>query len=122
MRIPGGDLIFLLYLGTIMIPFVMLIIRLCQLSVVVGWLDKLTALVWPRIFAADGTFLMRQFFMSMPREIEVPALLDGASRFEVLWHISRPHSMPGLAILPPFIISLAQRIFVESATSSGVKG
>ncbi len=179
LRFPGRDLIFLLYLGTIMIPFVMLIIPLYQLMVIVGWVDRLTALVIPWVFTAYGTFLMRQFFMSMPKEIEEAALLDGASRFQILWRIFLPASVPALAtlatftflyawnsffwplvvintgneqnhvmtlalnvlrgraadspnlilagaslaILPPFIIFiLAQRFFVESATSSGVKG
>lgn len=179
LRFPGRDLIFLLYLGTMMIPFVMLIIPLYQLMVLVGWVDKLTALVLPWVFTAYGTFLMRQFFLSMPREIEEAALLDGASRLQILWRIFIPASVPALAtlstftflyawnsffwplviintgneqnhvmtlalnvlrgraadtpnlilagasmaILPPFIVFvLAQRFFVESATSSGVKG
>lgn len=179
LRFPGRDTLFVLYLGTIMIPFVLLIVPLYQLMVLVGWVDTLTSLVIPWIFTAYGTFLMRQFFVSVPREIEEAALLDGASRFEILRRIFVPASVPALAtlatfaflyawnsffwplviintgneanhvltlslnvlrgrasdtpnlilagaaiaILPPFLIFLlGQRFFVESATSSGVKG
>lgn len=179
LRFPGRDTLFLLYLGTIMIPFVLLIVPLYQLMVLVGWVDTLTSLVIPWIFTAYGTFLMRQFFLSIPREIEEAALLDGASRFEILRRVFVPASVPALAtlatfaflyawnsffwplviintgneanhvltlslnvlrgrasdtpnlilagaaiaILPPFVIFLlGQRFFVESATSSGVKG
>ena len=179
LRFPGRDTIFLLYLGTIMIPFVLLIVPLYQLMVRIGWVDSLTALVMPWIFTAFGTFLMRQFFVSVPKEIEEAALIDGASRFQILVRIFVPASLPALAtlatftflyawnsffwplviintgneenhvltlslnvlrgraadspnlilagaaiaILPPFIIFiLGQRFFVESATSSGVKG
>lgn len=179
LRFPGRDLLFMLYLGTIMIPFVLLIVPLYQLMVLVDWVDTLTSLVIPWIFTAYGTFLMRQFFLSVPREIEEAALLDGASRYEILRRIFVPASVPALAtlgtfaflyawnsffwplviintgneanhvltlslnvlrgrasdtpnlilagaaiaILPPFIIFLlGQRFFVESATSSGVKG
>jgi multiple sugar transport system permease protein len=179
LRFPGRDTIFLLYLGTIMIPFVLLIVPLYQLMVRIGWVDTLTALVMPWIFTAFGTFLMRQFFVSVPKEIEEAALIDGASRFQILMRIFVPASLPALAtlatftflyawnsffwplviintgneanhvltlslnvlrgrasdtpnlilagaaiaILPPFLIFiLGQRFFVESATSSGVKG
>ena len=179
LRFPGRDAIFVLYLGTIMIPFVMLIVPLYQLMVLIGWVDTLSALVIPWMFTAYGTFLMRQFFLSIPHEIEEAALLDGASRLQILWRIFIPASVPALAtlatftflyawnsffwplviintgnetnhvltlalnvlrgraadspnlilagaaiaILPPFLIFvLAQRFFVESATSSGVKG
>ncbi len=179
LRFPGRDQLFVVYLGTIMIPFVVLITPLYQLMVILGWVDKMAALVIPWIFTAYGTFLMRQFFITIPKEIEEAALIDGASRFQILWRIFIPASVPSLAalatftflyawnsffwplviintgnrlnhvltlslsqlrgraadnanlvmagaaiaILPPMIIYiLAQRFFVESATSSGVKG
>ncbi len=179
LKFPGRDSLFLLYLGTIMIPFVLLIVPLYQLMVLIGWVDSMAALVIPWLFTAYGTFLMRQFFITVPKEIEEAALLDGASRLQILWRIFIPASVPALAtlatftflyawnsffwplviintgneanhvltlslnvlrgraadapnlilagaaiaILPPFIIFiLGQRFFVESATSSGVKG
>ena len=179
LRFPGRDVLFVMYLGTIMIPFVVLVTPMYQLMVSIGWVDKMVALIVPWIFSAYGTFLMRQFFITIPREIEEAALIDGASRLQILWRIFIPASTPALAtlttftflyawnsffwplvvintgntenhvltmslnvlrgrasdspnlilagaaiaILPPLIIYiLGQRFFVESATSSGVKG
>ncbi len=179
LKFPGRDSIFVVYLGTIMIPFVLLIVPLYQLMVLIGWTNSLAALVVPWIFTAYGTFLMRQFFITVPKEIEEAAILDGASRLEILTKIFIPASVPALAtlstftflyawnsfiwplviinvgnsqnhvltlalnvlrgrasdtpnlilagaaiaIIPPLIVFiLGQRFFVESATSSGVKG
>ena len=66
LKFPGRDSIFVFYLGTIMIPFVMLIIPLYQIMVLVGWVDRLASLIIPWIFTAYGTFLMRQFFITVP--------------------------------------------------------
>jgi len=179
LQFPGRDTVFVLYLGTIMIPFVMLIVPLYQLMVLIGWTDHLVALVVPWIFTAYGTFLMRQHFITFPKEIEEAALIDGASRTKILTKILIPSSVPALAtqatftflyawnsfiwplvvinvgneknhvltlalnvlrgrasdspnlilagaaiaILPPLVVFiLGQRFFVESVTSSGVKG
>ncbi len=179
LKFPGRDTVFVFYLGTIMIPFVMLIVPLYQLMVLIGWTDRLAALIVPWIFSAYGTFLMRQHFVTFPKEIEEAALIDGASRMQILTKIIVPASIPALAtqatftflyawnsflwplviinvgneknhvltlalnvlrgrasdtpnlilagaaiaILPPLIVFiLGQRFFVESVTSSGVKG
>ena len=179
LRFPGRDQLFLIYLGTIMIPFVVLITPLYQLMVIIGWVDKLAALTIPWIFTAYGTFLMRQFFITIPKEIEEAALIDGASRLQILIKIFLPASVPALAtlatftflyawnsffwplviintgnrlnhvltlslsqlrgraadnanlvmagaaiaiLLPMLVYIFAQRFFVQSATSSGVKG
>ena len=74
LKFPGRDQLFLVYLGTIMIPFVVLITPLYQLMVWIGWVDKLASLIIPWIFTAYGTFLMRQFFITVPKEIEEAAL------------------------------------------------
>jgi multiple sugar transport system permease protein len=67
LKFPGRDTVFVFYLGTIMIPFVMLIVPLYQLMVLIGWTDRLAALIIPWIFTAYGTFLMRQHFITFPR-------------------------------------------------------
>jgi multiple sugar transport system permease protein len=97
MRFRGRDAVFLVYLGTIMIPFVVLIIPLYQLMVVIGWQDHLVALILPWIFTAYGTFLMRQFFITIPKELEEAAQLDGLSRFGILWRVFVPLSGPAIA-------------------------
>ncbi|MFN8414410.1 MAG: ABC transporter permease subunit, partial [Anaerolineales bacterium] len=97
LKFPGRDTVFVFYLGTIMIPFVMLIVPLYQLMVAIGWTNRLAALIIPWIFTAYGTFLMRQHFITFPKEIEEAALLDGASRFQILTQILIPASVPALA-------------------------
>jgi multiple sugar transport system permease protein len=98
----GRDKLFLLYLGSVMVPFVVLIIPLFQLMLQVGWLDNLAALIIPFTFTAYGTFLMRQFFVAIPKEIEEAALLDNASRSMILWKIMVPLARPAIATLATF--------------------
>jgi alpha-1,4-digalacturonate transport system permease protein len=109
---PFRNALFLVYLGSIMIPFVVLIIPLYQLMVGIGWVDSMPALIFPWIFTAYGTFLMRQFFITLPKELEEAAFIDGASRWTVLWRIYVPLSMPALATLATFSFLYAWNSFV----------
>jgi multiple sugar transport system permease protein len=102
-RFPGRDLILTLYLGTVMIPFTVILIPMYKMMVVFGWIDKLQSLVIPWIFTASGTFLMRQFFKTFPKELEEAAYMDGANRFTILWRIFVP--LAGPAIATQFTIS-----------------
>ena len=111
LKFPGRDTVFVFYLGTIMIPFVMLIVPLYQLMVLIGWTDRLAALVIPWIFTAYGTFLMRQHFITFPKEIEEAALLDGASRWQILKEILIPASVPALATQATFTFLYAWNSF-----------
>ncbi|NWG08649.1 MAG: carbohydrate ABC transporter permease [Chloroflexi bacterium] len=111
LKFPGRDTVFVFYLGTIMIPFVMLIVPLYQLMVLIGWTDRLAALIIPWIFTAYGTFLMRQHFITFPKEIEEAALLDGASRFQILKDILIPASVPALATQATFTFLYAWNSF-----------
>jgi multiple sugar transport system permease protein len=94
---PGRDLIFRIYLGTIMIPFTVIMIPMYKLMLFFDWIDKFQALIVPWLFTAYGTFLMKQFFMGLPKELEEAALLDGASRFQILWRVFVPLSGPAIA-------------------------
>jgi multiple sugar transport system permease protein len=100
---PGRDLIFRIYLGTIMIPFTVIIIPMYKLMLLFHWVDKLTSLIVPWIFTAYGTFLMRQFFQGIPKELEEAAYIDGASRLRILISIFVP--LAGPAIATQFTIS-----------------
>lgn len=111
LRFPGRDNLFVLYLGTLMIPFAVLITPLYQLMVLIGWVDNMAALIIPWIFTAYGTFLMRQFFITVPKEIEEAALIDGASRLEILWRIFLPSAAPALATLGTFTFLYAWNSF-----------
>jgi multiple sugar transport system permease protein len=111
LKFPGRDTVFVFYLGTVMIPFVMLIVPLYQLMVLIGWTDRLAALIIPWIFSAYGTFLMRQHFITFPKEIEEAALLDGASRLQILKEILIPASVPALATQATFTFLYAWNSF-----------
>lgn len=113
-RIPfrGRNALFLLYLGSIMVPFVVLIIPMYRLMVLLGWQNQIVSLIIPWVFTAYGTFLMRQFFISVPKEIEEAALLDGASRLRILWTIFVPLSRPAIATLAIFSFLYAWNSFL----------
>ena len=101
-QFKGRSTLFMMYLGSVMIPFVVLIIPLFQLMLQVNWRDNLVALIIPFAFSAYGTFLMRQFFLGIPAEIEEAALLDGASRSTILWKVMVPLARPAIATLATF--------------------
>ena len=109
---PGRDAMFLVYIGSIMVPFVILIIPLYQLMVALNWVNSLAALVFPFLFNAYGTFLMRQFFVSIPKDLEEAAIIDGASRWTTLWRIFVPLSMPAIATLSTFMFLYAWNSFI----------
>jgi multiple sugar transport system permease protein len=111
-RFKGRDQIFVAYVGSIMIPFVVLIIPLFRLMVSLGWVNTLGSLVWPFIFNAYGTFLMRQFFVSIPGELEEATYIDGAKRWTILWRIFVPLSWPAIATLATFMFLYAWNSFI----------
>lgn len=108
----GRNTLFLVYLGSIMIPFVVLIIPMYRVMVIIGWENRLVSLIVPWIFTAYGTFLIRQFFITIPKEIEEAALMDGASRFRILWSIFVPLSQPAIATLAIFSFLYAWNSFL----------
>jgi multiple sugar transport system permease protein len=109
---PGRDILFVGYLGSIMIPFVVLIIPLFQIMVALDWNNTIGALVWPFFYTAYGTFLMRQFFLSIPKELEEAAVVDGAKRWKILWTIFVPLSWPAIATLATFSFLYAWNSFI----------
>lgn len=112
LRFPGRAQLFLLYLGTYMIPFVVLVIPLYQIMVALDWVNTLTALVVPWVFSVYGTFLMRQFFLAIPKELEEAAHIDGAPRGLILRKIFIPAVMPGIATLGTFAFLYAWNSFL----------
>lgn len=111
-KFAGRDKLFLFYLGSIMIPFVVLLIPLYRLMVTIGWVNDLVSLVIPFVFTAYGTFLMRQFFVGIPKELEEAAVIDGASRWRILWQIFVPLSIPAIATLSTFSFLYAWNSFI----------
>jgi multiple sugar transport system permease protein len=103
LRFRGRDMLFLLYLGTLMIPRQVTVIPLFILMRDLAWLNTYAGLIIPQAFSAFGTFLLRQFFLSIPGELEDAARIDGASHFGCFWRIILPLSGPALATLAVFI-------------------
>lgn len=102
LRFPGRDMLFYLYLGTLMIPAQVIVIPQYILMNYLKWIDTYQALIIPSAFTAFGTFLLRQFFMSVPFELEDAARIDGCSRFGTYLRIIMPLSKPALASLAVF--------------------
>lgn len=102
LRFPGRDAMFLLYLATLMIPGQVTIIPNFILMKYLGWINTYQGLIIPTAFTALGTFLLRQYFLSIPRELEEAARVDGASYFQVWWRIIMPLASPALATLAVF--------------------
>ena len=98
----GRDLVFVLYLATMMIPTVVLVIPQFILVRSLGWVNSYMALIVPSLFSAFGTFLLRQSFKTLPRDFEEAAFIDGANHFTVFWRIDLPLIKPALATLAVF--------------------
>ena len=102
LRFKGRNLLFLLYLGTLMVPQQVTIVPLFLLMRDLGWVNTFKALILPDAFSAFGVFLLRQFFLTIPQELEEAALIDGAIRLRILWQIIVPLFRPALATLAVF--------------------
>lgn len=95
----GRNVIFMVFLAMLMVPYELFIIPQYELVQRFGWLNTYAALIVPRIFSAFGVFLLRQFFMTMPRELDEAARLDGASPGRQFFSIMLPLAKPGLVAL-----------------------
>jgi multiple sugar transport system permease protein len=102
LRFKGRDILFYIFLGTMMIPYNVTMIPSFMVLYWLGWIDSYYALIVPGLASAFGTFLLRQFFITIPRELEEAAYIDGASRFQVLRKIIVPLARPALATLAIF--------------------
>ena len=102
LRFRGRDALFLLYLATMMIPFPVTMIPNFVIMRYLNWIDTFRALILPPAFSAFSTFLLRQYFMSIPTEMDDAARVDGASSFRIWWQIILPLSGPALATLAIF--------------------
>ena len=99
LRFPGRDAIFLAMFATFLISQPVIIVPLFILARALHMLDSYTGLIVPSIFNAFGIFLLRQFYLAVPRELEEAAVIDGAGYFRVYWSIILPLSRPILSAL-----------------------
>lgn len=99
---PGRDKVFMLYLSTMMLPGLVMMIPNFQIMIGLGLVDTFTGLIIPSAFSAFGTFLLRQFMMSIPPSLDEAAEIDGAGKWRLFWDIILPLSRPGLITLTIF--------------------
>ncbi|WP_051585793.1 carbohydrate ABC transporter permease [Caldanaerobius polysaccharolyticus] len=101
-QFPARDTLFAVYLGTLMIPFQVTMIPMYILMKYLGWLNSYYALIIPGAFTAFGTFLLRQFFLTIPMELEEAAFIEGCSRLKSFLYIILPLGRPAIASLAAF--------------------
>jgi multiple sugar transport system permease protein len=102
LKFPGRDIIFLIVLGTMMVPYQVTMIPTFKIIKELGWLNTHLALIVPPLFNAFGIFLLRQFFLTIPKELEEAAKIDGCSYPRIFWSIILPISKPALTTLAIF--------------------
>ncbi|UCD23151.1 MAG: carbohydrate ABC transporter permease [Gemmatimonadota bacterium] len=98
----GRDKLFMLYLSTMMVPAVVVLIPRFLLIDTLGWIDTYAGLASTELVSVWGVFLMRQYFRTVPRELEDAARIDGAGPWRVFWTISLPLAKPAMATLGLF--------------------
>ena len=103
LRFPGREKIFFAYLATMMIPGSVTMIPVFVLMRVFGWIDSYKALIIPAAFSAYGTFMLRQFFMTIPRDLEDAARIDGCNYWHIFCKVILPLSKTALATLTVFV-------------------
>ena len=102
LRFKGRDALFFLYLATLMIPGQVTIVPNFVLMRLFGWLDTYFALIIPAAFTVSGTFLLRQYFLTIPRELDQAARIDGCGPFGVYARIIVPLASPAIATMALF--------------------
>jgi multiple sugar transport system permease protein len=104
LRWPERSFVFSLALATMMLPGVVTLVPMFLIFRDLGWLDTFLPLIVPHWFATNGfyIFLLRQFFISLPSELEEAARIDGASSFRILWQVIVPLSGPAIVTVAIF--------------------
>ncbi|MDM7856016.1 carbohydrate ABC transporter permease [Cellulomonas alba] len=99
LEFPGRNAIFIAFLSVLMVPSQLFLLSQFQLMQRFGLLNTVTALALPGIFSAFGTFLLRQFFLQLPAELDAAARLDGCNPFQVWWKVMLPLAKNGMLAL-----------------------
>lgn len=109
---PGNNLIFALILAVLMVPGQITLIPTFLILKSLGWLNTYQGLIVPSIVNATFIFMMRQFFINFPKELEEAAALDGLNRWQTFWQIVLPLAKPALAAQAIFIFMGAWNNFL----------
>lgn len=114
-RFPGANILFILFLATMMVPKQVTMIPLYIIMGKIGWLDSHLSLIVPgALFNAFAVFLLRQFIMGIPKELEEAAIIDGAGYFRIFWSIILPLIRPALAAVGVFVFLGSWNNFLDA--------
>src|SRR5438128_1972542 len=113
LRFPGRDRVFMAYLSVLMVPAVVLLIPRFLIINALGWVDSYQGLIVTEIVSVWGIFLLRQFFLTLPRDLEDAARLDGAGEWTIFWRVVLPLSKPALAAVAVFAFVEQLRNFLS---------
>jgi len=112
LRFRGRDKIFALYLSTMMIPAIVTLIPSYLIINAFGWMDSYWAIFTPLLTSVWGIFLLRQFFLTIPRDYEDAARIDGASEWTIYWRVILPLCTPALGTLAIFAFMASWKDFL----------
>ena len=112
LRWPGRNFLFFVYLGAMMIPIQVRLIPSFIIIKELGWINTYQGIASLQLVEFFGVFLIRQFMLNMPRELEDAARIDGCGWFRVLWQIILPNSKPALAALAIFTFTASWNNFL----------
>src|SRR4029453_11805660 len=111
-RFPGRNLLFIILIATIILPFQVTLLPTYVIFTKLGWTGTWLPLIVPPLFAnAYNSFLPRRYFMSIPRDLDEAAMIDGAGPFRVLRSVILPMSVPAIVALSLFIFFFAWNDF-----------
>lgn len=114
MRFPGVNILFILFLATMMVPKQVTMVPTYMIMSKIGWLDTHLALIVPgALFNAFSVFLLRQFIMGIPKELEEAAVVDGANPLRIYWSVILPLVKPALAAVGIFSFMGTWNNFME---------
>jgi multiple sugar transport system permease protein len=133
---PGRNTIFYLILATVMIPHEVMLVPLYIMVKSVplaggndlfgsggtGWLDSYAGLILPGILSGYSIFFLRQFFVTLPKELEEAARIDGCSEFGIYWRVALPMSIPALTTLGMFSFQFAWSDYTWPLVTSSSEG
>lgn len=135
LEFPLKNFIFLVCMTVLMVPTQMIIIPRFLICLKLGWLDSFAGIIVPNLPSIFGTFFLRQNFMSMPRELDEAAMLDGCGFFSIYWRILLPLVKNGLIafgvlttlwswneMLWPLIVVSKEKLYVLSIAISNMQG
>jgi multiple sugar transport system permease protein len=111
-KFPGREIVFYAYLATLMIPQQVTLVPLFVLMTWLDWGNTYQALILPSSFGAFGTFLLRQFYLRLPREVEEAAFMDGAGYVRIFFTIGLQLARPALATLAVFAFMASWNSFL----------